>query len=66
MIAGLQYLFYHTALGRAFRAKSDDAEIAELMRLCLGVMGIAGVFLLFGRTSIRSWGPVVLLLGSRR
>ena len=30
-IAGLQLLFYRTALGRAFRATSDDAETAELM-----------------------------------
>ena len=30
-IAGLQLLFYRTALGRAFRAISDDAETAELM-----------------------------------
>ena len=30
-IAGLQILFYRTALGRAFRATSDDAETAELM-----------------------------------
>jgi branched-chain amino acid transport system permease protein len=30
-VAGLQLLFYRTALGRAFRATSDDAETAELM-----------------------------------
>jgi branched-chain amino acid transport system permease protein len=30
-IAGLQLLFYRTALGRAFRATSDDAVTAELM-----------------------------------
>ncbi len=30
-IAALQVLFYRTALGRAFRATSDDAETAELM-----------------------------------
>ena len=27
----LNFLFYHTTLGRAFRATSDDAEIAQLM-----------------------------------
>src|SRR5262249_30997643 len=27
----LNFLFYRTALGRAFRATSDDAEIAQLM-----------------------------------
>jgi branched-chain amino acid transport system permease protein len=31
--AGLQWLFSRTALGRAFRAVSDDREIAELMGL---------------------------------
>src|SRR5438270_9517688 len=31
VIAGLQYLFYRTGLGREFRAASDDREIAELM-----------------------------------
>ncbi|NJM31175.1 MAG: branched-chain amino acid ABC transporter permease, partial [Rhizobiales bacterium] len=57
VIAGLQYLFYNTALGRAFRATSDDSETAMLMgldkrkvyawamALCLGVVAIAGVFL---------------------
>ena len=33
VIAGLQYMFYNTALGRAFRATSDDAEAATLMGL---------------------------------
>ena len=31
--AGLQWLFRNTALGRSFRAVSDDREIAELMGL---------------------------------
>ena len=31
--AGLQWLFNATALGRSFRAVSDDREIAELMGL---------------------------------
>ena len=48
-IAGLQLLFHRTALGRAFRATSDDAETAELMGIdnrhlyALG-LGIAMVF----------------------
>ena len=33
VILGLNFLFYRTALGRAFRATSDDLEIAELMGL---------------------------------
>ncbi|MEO0678092.1 MAG: branched-chain amino acid ABC transporter permease, partial [Pseudomonadota bacterium] len=31
VIAGLQYIFYRTALGRAFRAVSDNQDIAQLM-----------------------------------
>jgi branched-chain amino acid transport system permease protein len=48
-IAALQLLFYRTALGRAFRAVSDDADTAELMGIdnrhlyALG-LGIAMVF----------------------
>jgi branched-chain amino acid transport system permease protein len=57
VIATLQYIFYRTALGRAFRAVSDNQEIAQLMglnkrhifalamALALGVTAIAGIFL---------------------
>jgi branched-chain amino acid transport system permease protein len=57
VIAGLQLLFYRTALGRAFRATSDDQSVAQLMgldtrhvfamamALSLAVVAIAGVFL---------------------
>lgn len=57
VIAGLQWMFYRTALGRAFRATSDNQAIAQLMglnrahvfglamALSLAVTGIAGVFL---------------------
>lgn len=57
VIAGLQWMFYHTALGRAFRATSDRQDIAQLMglnrahvfglamALSLAVTAIAGVFL---------------------
>lgn len=31
VIGGLQFLFFRTALGRDFRAVSDDPEVAELM-----------------------------------
>ncbi|MEN0001975.1 MAG: branched-chain amino acid ABC transporter permease [Pseudomonadota bacterium] len=56
-IAALQWMFYHTALGRAFRATSDRQDIAQLMglnrahifglamALSLAVTAIAGVFL---------------------
>ena len=48
-IAGLQVLFYRTAIGRAFRAASDDADTAELMgidnkKLFALAMGIAMAF----------------------
>lgn len=33
IIAGLQWIFYRTALGRAFRAVSDNQDIAQLMGL---------------------------------
>ena len=57
VVAGLQLLFYRTALGRAFRATSDDQAVAQLMgldtrhifamamALSLAVVAIAGVFL---------------------
>ncbi len=57
VIAGLQWLFYHTALGRAFRAVSDNQDIAQLMglnknhiyalalALSLAVTAIAGLLL---------------------
>lgn len=57
VIALLQWMFYHTALGRAFRATSDLQDIAQLMGLnrahvfglamaiALAVTALAGVFL---------------------
>lgn len=57
VIAGLQWTFYKTALGRAFRAVSDNQDIAQLMglnkrhifglamALSLAVTAIAGVLL---------------------
>ncbi|MGH1576476.1 branched-chain amino acid ABC transporter permease [Planktotalea sp.] len=57
VIAALQWTFYQTALGRAFRATSDNAEIAQLMglnrrhifglamALALAVTAIAGIML---------------------
>jgi branched-chain amino acid transport system permease protein len=75
VIAGLQYLFYRTALGRAFRAASDDAEIAQLMgldkrkvyawamALCLGVVAIAGVFLGIRANFDPAIGPGRLIFG---
>lgn len=57
VIAGLQWTFYKTALGRAFRAVSDNQDIAQLMglnkrhifglamALALAVTAIAGILL---------------------
>jgi branched-chain amino acid transport system permease protein len=75
VIAGLQYLFYNTALGRAFRATSDDSETAQLMgldkrkvyawamALCLGVVAIAGVFLGVRANFDPAIGPGRLIFG---
>jgi len=57
VIAGLQFVFYRTALGRAFRATADDPAVAQLMgldnrhifalamALSLAMVAVAGVFL---------------------
>lgn len=57
VIAGLQWTFYRTSLGRGFRAVSDNQEIAQLMglnrahvfglamALALAVTAIAGILL---------------------
>lgn len=57
VITGLQFVFYRTAIGRAFRAVSDNADIAQLMglnkahvfglamALALAVTAIAGILL---------------------
>jgi branched-chain amino acid transport system permease protein len=75
VIAGLQYIFYRTAAGRAFRAVSDDREIAQLMglsnahvnamamALCLAVVGIAGVFLGIRANFDPAIGPGRLIFG---
>ena len=75
VIAGLQQLFYRTALGRAFRATSDDAAVAQLMgldtrhvfglamALSLAVVAIAGVFLAVRSNFDPSIGPARLIFG---
>lgn len=57
IIAALHWMFYHTALGRSFRAVSDNQDIAQLMglnrrhifglamALSLAVTAVAGVLL---------------------
>ena len=75
VVAGLQYLFYNTGLGRAFRATSDDHEIALLMgldnkqvyasamALALAVVSIAGVFLAIRSNFDPFMGPGRLIFG---
>lgn len=75
IVYGLQTLFYRTALGRAFRATSDDPIVAQLMgienrriygiamALSLAVVAIAGVFIAI-RTSFNPFkGPQLLIFG---
>jgi branched-chain amino acid transport system permease protein len=57
VIAGLQFIFYRTAMGRGFRAVSDNQDIAQLMglnkahvfglamALALAVVAIGGILL---------------------
>jgi len=57
IVAALHWMFYHTALGRAFRAVSDNQDIAQLMglnrrhifglamALSLAVTAVAGLML---------------------
>jgi len=75
VIAGLQILFYRTALGRAFRATSDDQPVAQLMgldtrhvfamamALSLAVVAIAGVFLAVRANFDPAIGPARLIFG---
>jgi branched-chain amino acid transport system permease protein len=75
VIAGLQTLFYRTALGRAFRATSDDQAVAQLMgldtrhvfamamALSLAVIAIAGVFLAVRANFDPAIGPARLIFG---
>ncbi len=75
VIWGLQFLFYRTALGRAFRATSDDQPVAQLMgldtrhvfamamALSLAIIAIAGVFLAVRANFDPSIGPARLIFG---
>jgi branched-chain amino acid transport system permease protein len=75
VIAGLQMLFYKTALGRAFRATSDDQSVAQLMgldtrhifamamALSLAIVAIAGVFLAVRANFDPAIGPARMIFG---
>ncbi len=73
VIAGLQFMFFRTELGRVFRATSDDRTTVQLMgvrndhvnalamAIALGVVGVAGVFLAIRTNFDPSIGPGRLL-----
>ncbi len=75
VIAVLQFIFYRTALGRAFRATADNPDVAQLMgldnrhvfalamALSLAVVAIAGVFLAVRANFDPSIGPARLIFG---
>jgi branched-chain amino acid transport system permease protein len=75
VIGGLQILFYRTALGRAFRATSDDQTVAQLvgldnrhvfalaMALSLAIVALAGVLLAVRANFDPSIGPARLIFG---
>ena len=75
VIAVLQLVFYRTALGRAFRATSDDQDVAQLMgldnrhvfglamALSLAVVAIAGIFLAVRTNFDPAIGPARLIFG---
>lgn len=73
VIGGLQLMFARTALGRAFRAASDDREISQLMglnnahvyglamALAFVIIGLSGVLLGIGTTFDPALGPTQLI-----
>lgn len=75
LIGALQWMFYRTALGRAFRATSDLQDVAQLMglnrahvfgiamALCLAVTAVAGVFLGIRTSFDPSGGASRLIFG---
>ncbi|WP_163268644.1 branched-chain amino acid ABC transporter permease [Chelativorans alearense] len=75
IIGGLQIVFYRTGLGRAFRAVSDNQDIAQLMginrrhvfalamALSLAVTAVAGIFLGIRTSFDPATGPARLIFG---
>lgn len=75
VIAAMQMLFYRSALGRAFRATSDDQPVSQLMgldnrhvfalamALSLAIVAIAGVLLAVRANFDPSIGPARLIFG---
>jgi branched-chain amino acid transport system permease protein len=75
VILGLEFVFTRTSLGRAFRAVSDDAEIARLMgldnrhvyamamALSAAIVALAGIFLAVRTNFDPATGPMRLIFG---
>lgn len=75
MIALMQAVFYRTAMGRAFRATSDDQPVSQLMgldnrhifglamALSLAIVAVAGVLLAVRANFDPSIGPARLIFG---
>jgi len=75
LTAALQLLFARTALGRAFRATSDDQQAAQLMGInnrhiyalatavAFATIAVSGVFLALRTTIAPTDGPAQLLYG---
>jgi branched-chain amino acid transport system permease protein len=75
VIIGLQFLLYRTAIGRAFRAVSDDPRIAQLMglnnkhvfglamALSCAIVALAGVLLAIRANFDPATGPTRLIFG---
>ncbi len=75
VIAGLQFLFFRTAMGRNFRAVSDDPAVAQLMGLnnrhvfglamglSLAIVALAGVLLAIRTNFDPATGPSRLIFG---
>lgn len=75
VIALMQMVFYRTAMGRAFRATSDDQPVSQLMgldnrhifglamALSLAIVAVAGVLLAVRANFDPSIGPARLIFG---
>ena len=75
VIGCMQFVFYRTALGRAFRATSDDQTVAQLMgldnrhvfalgmALSLAIVAIAGVLIAVRTNFDPAIGPARLIFG---
>lgn len=75
VIGGLQFMLYRTAIGRSFRAVSDDPQIAQLMGLnnkhvfelamglSLAIVALAGVLIAIRANFDPATGPTRLIFG---